>query len=95
MGCALAGDKWHPSLRGDVPIRINRHIYDYDHVLILGPRFKSQDGTGSLLGREGEDVLDARNGRRDTVTTGSGGKGNVVRADRIDKVIWGWGLAGF
>ena len=67
----------------------------YDDVLILGPRFKSQDGTGSLLGREGEDVLDARNGRRDTVTTGSGGKGNVVRADRIDKVIWGWGLAGF
>jgi nickel-dependent lactate racemase len=36
---ALAGDKWHPSLGGDVPIRINRRIYDYDHVLILGPTF--------------------------------------------------------
>jgi nickel-dependent lactate racemase len=35
----LAGDKWHPSLGGDVPVRINRRIYDYDHVLILGPTF--------------------------------------------------------
>ncbi len=67
----------------------------YDDVLILGPRFRGQDGTGSLLGREGEDVLDSRNGRKDTVTTGAGGKGNVVRADRIDKVIWGWGLSGY
>ncbi len=36
---ALAGDAWHPSLAGDVPVRINRHIYDYDHILILGPSF--------------------------------------------------------
>ncbi len=35
----LAGERWHPSLEGDVPVRINRHIFDYDHVLILGPTF--------------------------------------------------------
>ncbi len=37
--CELAGDKWHPSLGGDVLVRINRCIYDYDHVLILAPTF--------------------------------------------------------
>ncbi len=36
---ALAGDVWHPSLGGDVPIRINRRIRDYDHILIIGPTF--------------------------------------------------------
>ncbi|MEM6282772.1 MAG: lactate racemase domain-containing protein [Chloroflexota bacterium] len=36
---AIAGDLWHHTLGGDVDIRINRHIYDYDHVLILGPTF--------------------------------------------------------
>jgi nickel-dependent lactate racemase len=35
----LAGDCWHPSLGGDVPVRINRRIFDYDHILILGPVF--------------------------------------------------------
>ena len=35
----IAGDLWHPSLGGDVPVRINRRILDYDHVLILGPTF--------------------------------------------------------
>lgn len=35
----IAGDVWHPSLGGDVPIRINRAILDYDHILILGPTF--------------------------------------------------------
>ncbi len=35
----LAGERWHPSLQGDVPVRINRHIFDYDHLLILGPTF--------------------------------------------------------
>lgn len=34
-----AADLWHPSLSGDVPVRINRHIQDYDHILILGPTF--------------------------------------------------------
>jgi lactate racemase len=36
---AIAGDLWHPSLGDDTPIRINRHIYDYDHILIVGPTF--------------------------------------------------------
>jgi nickel-dependent lactate racemase len=35
----IAGERWHPSLGGDVPVRINRHIFDYDHLLILGPVF--------------------------------------------------------
>jgi lactate racemase len=36
---SIAGECWHPSLGGDVPVRINRHIFDYDHLLILGPVF--------------------------------------------------------
>jgi nickel-dependent lactate racemase len=35
----IAGDRWHPTLGGDVDININRAIFDYDHVLILGPTF--------------------------------------------------------
>jgi nickel-dependent lactate racemase len=35
----IAGERWHPSLGGDVPVRINRRIFDYDHLLILGPVF--------------------------------------------------------
>ena len=35
----IAGDLWHPSLGDDTPIRINRKIYDYDHLTILGPTF--------------------------------------------------------
>ncbi|OQY80534.1 MAG: hypothetical protein B6D42_12885 [Anaerolineae bacterium UTCFX5] len=35
----IAGDLWHPSLGDDTPIRINRRIRDYDHVLIVGPTF--------------------------------------------------------
>jgi nickel-dependent lactate racemase len=34
-----AVELWHPSLGGDVPVRINRRILDYDHILILGPTF--------------------------------------------------------
>lgn len=36
---AIAGDVWHPSLGGDVDIRINKRILDYDHLIILGPVF--------------------------------------------------------
>ena len=36
---SIAGDVWHPSLGGDVPVRINRAVFDYDHVIILGPVF--------------------------------------------------------
>ncbi|MFW5691675.1 MAG: lactate racemase domain-containing protein, partial [Chloroflexota bacterium] len=35
----IAGDLWHPSLGDDTPIRINRRIFDYDHILIIGPTF--------------------------------------------------------
>lgn len=36
---AIAGDVWHPSLGGDVPIRINRAALECDRVLIVGPTF--------------------------------------------------------
>jgi nickel-dependent lactate racemase len=36
---ALAGASWHPSLSGDVEVRINKAAREYDHVLILGPTF--------------------------------------------------------
>jgi len=35
----IAGDRWHPTLGGDVDILVNRAIHDYDHILILGPTF--------------------------------------------------------
>jgi len=35
----IAGDIWHPSLGGDVPVRINKAALAYDHILILGPTF--------------------------------------------------------
>jgi nickel-dependent lactate racemase len=36
---SIAGSVWHSSLGGDVEIRINRLIDDYDQVIILGPTF--------------------------------------------------------
>jgi nickel-dependent lactate racemase len=35
----MAGERWHPSLGGDVPVRINKAVFGYDHLLILGPTF--------------------------------------------------------
>lgn len=35
----IAGERWHPSLGGDVPVRINKAVFEYDHILILGPSF--------------------------------------------------------
>lgn len=35
----FAGNQWHPSMGGDVPVRINAKIFDYDHIIILGPTF--------------------------------------------------------
>jgi len=29
----------HPSLRGDVPVRVNKAVVEYDHILILAPTF--------------------------------------------------------
>jgi nickel-dependent lactate racemase len=35
----IAGDNYHPSLAGDIDIRINKQIFDYDQIIILGPTF--------------------------------------------------------
>ncbi len=35
----IAGERWHPSLGGDVPVRINKAVLDYDHLVIVGPTF--------------------------------------------------------
>ena len=35
----IAGDHWHPSLSGDVEVKVNKAILCYDHILILGPIF--------------------------------------------------------
>ncbi len=35
----IAGDRWHPTLGGDVPVNINRAVLEHDHVVILGPTF--------------------------------------------------------
>lgn len=35
----IAGERWHPTLGGDVAVNINRAILNYDHILILGPTF--------------------------------------------------------
>ncbi len=67
----------------------------YDDVLILGPKKPTQGRKRSLLGRDGIDVLNSKNGYRDTVTTGEGGRKNKVIFDSKDKVIYGWGPAGF
>lgn len=52
-------------------------------------------GGASFLGRQGADIFITRNGRRDTITTGPGGRRNKVKADRFDKVTFGWGFAAF
>jgi nickel-dependent lactate racemase len=36
---AIAGERWHPSLPGQVPIRINRAALEVDDLLILAPTF--------------------------------------------------------
>ena len=35
----IAGARWHPTLGGDVDVRIAREVLDHDHVIILGPTF--------------------------------------------------------
>ena len=35
----IAGAVWHPTLGGDVDVRVNRAVLDNDHVIILGPTF--------------------------------------------------------
>jgi nickel-dependent lactate racemase len=36
---AFAGEHWHPSLAGDVEVKINKAALEYDNILILGPTF--------------------------------------------------------
>ena len=36
---AIAGARWHPTLGGDVDVRVNRAVVEHDHVIILGPTF--------------------------------------------------------
>lgn len=35
----IAGEKWHESLPSKIDIRINKAIFEYDHLIILGPTF--------------------------------------------------------
>ena len=35
----IAGERWHPSLGGDLPVQINKAALRYDHIIILGPTF--------------------------------------------------------
>lgn len=67
----------------------------HDDHLIIGRRMKPQQGKSTLLGRDGINRLDSRNGVANTVTTGPAARRNKVIADRKDKIIWGWGLAGY
>jgi Ca2+-binding RTX toxin-like protein len=81
--------KIHPTIEKLEGSRNNDH-------LIIGKRMKAQQGKSTLLGREGRDILDSKNGVKNTVTTGGpGARKNKVIADKKDKVVWGWGLANY
>jgi nickel-dependent lactate racemase len=60
----MAGDFWHPTLGGAVPIRINRQLLDYDHIILLGPTFPHEaagfSGGAKYLfpGISGPEVID-------------------------------------
>lgn len=86
--------KWKNGKCAD-PVRVSKSVDGfegsrYDDILTASP-----DRRTSLLGRDGNDVFRAKNGIRDSITTGGGGRGNKVYSDRKDKVTWGWGLAAF
>ncbi len=36
---SIAGDRWHRSLAGDLPVRINRAATEADRVVVVGPTF--------------------------------------------------------
>ncbi|HZJ08713.1 MAG TPA: lactate racemase domain-containing protein [Trueperaceae bacterium] len=61
---AIAGERWHPTLGGDVDVLINRAATEYDHVLILGPTFPHEvvgfSGGAKYLfpGISGKDMID-------------------------------------
>lgn len=60
----IAGERWHPTLGGDVDVLINRAATAYDHVLILGPTFPHEvvgfSGGAKYLfpGISGKDMID-------------------------------------
>ena len=68
---------------------------DYNDWLIVGKRNSSQDGRSVLFGRGGIDILDAKNGSVDQITTGAGGRNNTVIADKNDRITWGYGLGDY
>jgi len=61
----IAGERWHPSLPNSVPVRINRAVLEYDHVIILGPTFPHEvvgfSGGAKYLfpGISGPDMINA------------------------------------
>jgi nickel-dependent lactate racemase len=61
----MAGERWHPSLPREVPVRINKAVMDYDHVIILGPTFPHEvvgfSGGAKYLfpGISGPDMINA------------------------------------
>lgn len=61
----LAGKDWHPSLPGQVDIRINKAVLEYDQVLIIGPTFPHEvvgfSGGAKYLfpGISGPDMINA------------------------------------
>lgn len=77
------------------PVRVSKSVdgfegSKYNDVLTVSPYRRT-----SLLGRDGNDIFRAKNGIRDAITTGGGGRGNRVFSDSKDKVTWGWGFAAF
>ena len=67
---AIAGDVWHPSLGGDLPLRLNRAVLDCDHVILLARRFPTRSsaspgGAKVLLPRRvGPEMIDVALARR-------------------------------
>ncbi len=61
----IAGDHWHSSLPNRVDIRINKSVFQYDHILILGPTFPHEvvgfSGGNKYLfpGISGPDMINA------------------------------------
>jgi nickel-dependent lactate racemase len=85
---AIAGDLWHPSLGDDTPVNINRRIYDYDHILIIGPTFPHEvvgfSGGAKYLfpGISGAEMIDTTHwlGALATILNTIGVKETPVRA---------------
>src|SRR5690606_35128902 len=60
----IASDRWHPTLGGDVDVRLNRAALEHDEILILGPTFPHEvvgfSGGAKYLfpGISGSDMID-------------------------------------